>query len=247
MHRATILASLFLVPTVVNPAHAGRSRFGWLFDTETIPQRGVEVETWYLEEDGKGDPDVDESKVLWQPVIGVTDRLELAFPLELAFERETNAADTALERFGAELRWRLTDPDPVERGPFAPLLRLGAKRLIGERDLLRLEANVVLSLDAGPVHLAMDLGAVGEVDPIEGTALYEARPGAGASVRVIGELRLGAEFYGEIGLGDHPGVDWYSLGPNVAWTHGRFWLSGSFPIGLKNIDAAPRVNLAIAF
>ena len=247
MRRPPILPVLLCFLGLGSSAHAGRSRFGWLYDTETIPQRGVEVETWYLEEDGKGEPDVDESKVLWQPVVGITDRLELAFPLELTFEREMNMGGTALERFGAELRWRLTDPDPVERGAVAPLLRLGAKRVIAERDLLRVEADVVVSVDAGPVHVAADLGAVGEVDVAAGTAVYEARPGVGASVKVVGELRLGAEFYGELGLGDSTAVDWYSLGPNLAWTHGRFWLSGSVPLGLKNIDAAPRLNLAIAF
>jgi hypothetical protein len=247
MRRRESVGAVIVCLGIASVAHAGRTRFGWLYDTETIPERGVELETWYLEEDGKGEPDVDETAVLWMPVVGVTDRIELAFPFELKYEREEGAADTRLERLGAEVRWRLTDPDPVERGPFAPLLRLGVKRMIAERSVVRIEGDVVLSYEAGRVLFVIDVGGIAEVNEADGEAVYEVRPAAGLSVRATTELRFGAELYSEIGLEDHPGVDWYSVGPNIAWTHGRFWLAGSFPIGLKNIDAAPRLNFAIAF
>src|SRR5262249_30246347 len=112
-------------------AHAGRTRFSWLYDIETVPERGVELETWLVEEDGKGTPSVDATSIWWGPVVGVTDRVELAFPIEMAFTTPDNGF--SLDRIGAELRWRLTSPDPVESGPFSALVRLAVKRLVTDR------------------------------------------------------------------------------------------------------------------
>ncbi len=239
----TVLLCLSLSRT----ADAGRSRFGWLYDTDVVPERTVEVEGWVLEEDGKGkSPGEDETLVWWAPVVGVTDRVELALPIEIAHTEQGTQSQTALERVGAEVRWRLTNPDPVERGPFAALVRAAVKRLVTERNAVRFEENLVLSLELGRVYLATDLGLVEKVDS-KGHADPEGRPGVGVSIRIVDELRMGAELYAEVRLGNQQGVDWVTLGPNLAWTHGRFWLSASCPIGLSNITAAPRLNWAVAF
>ena len=243
MRRLALLLLLILLPAI---ARAGRTRFGWLYDVEVVPLRTAEIETWVFEENGKGDPDVDETVVWWAPVFGMTDRLEIALPIELVYERSEGMGGTELARFGAEARWRLTDPDPVESGPFAPLLRLGVKRLVTQRDTSRFEPGVVLGLDIGRVHAVADLGGVVKLRD-DGETELEARPGAGVTVRVVGELWLGAEFYSEIGLGDSDAVDWYTVGPCLSFTRGRLWISASFPIGLKNIDSAPRLNWALAF
>src|SRR5205823_10500901 len=105
------------------PAHAGRSRYGWLYDTETNGERNVEIESWISEENGKGTPPSEETLWWFGPVIGLTDRIDLALPIEIAFGTEGMTSGTNLQRFGAEVRWRLTNPDPVERGPVAVLLR----------------------------------------------------------------------------------------------------------------------------
>ncbi len=237
---------------LASSAHAGRTRFGWLYDTEVVPERSVEIETWVFEEDGKGDPDVDETNLWWAPVVGVTDRLELAFPVEITYEAEEDGAGnrvaaTKFSRFGGEARWRLVTPDPVEAPAVVPLLRLAVKRVVTERDIMRLEGGLVVSYDLGPAHFAVDLGWLGLVR-FEGDGFdFEARPGVGASIRVTEDLRIGGEFYAEIGIDEDDTVDWLSLGPNLSWTHGRYWLSASFPIGLSNIDAAPRLNWAVAF
>ena len=241
---ALLILGVLLWPGV---AAAGRTRFGWLYDTETVPERGVELETWMLEEDHKGNPPVDETSLWLAPVVGVTDRVELAFPIELSFTSGgMEAASTNIDRLGAEIRWRLTSPDPVESGPFSALVRLAAKRLVTDRGAVRFEPGVVLGYDIGRAHLLADLEGIVEI-PDAGSVRSEFRPGAGASIQVVGELRAGAEFYSEIALGDTPSVTWAALGPVLSWTHGRFWLAASFPIGLDNITAAPRVNWAVAF
>ena len=36
-------------------------------------------------------------------------------------------------------------------------------------------------------------------------------------------------------------------GPNVAWSHGRTWISAAYGIGLYHIRDAPKLNWGIAF
>src|SRR5918996_52425 len=97
-------------------ARAGRSGFAWFFDSEVVPERGVELETWVIDENSLGDDDRDTTRVQWQPAVGVTDRLELALPVELDFiELDDPMVGGApqLPKYGAEVRWRLVAQDPV--------------------------------------------------------------------------------------------------------------------------------------
>lgn len=251
MPRARIVVAglLTVLSLVGGTAHAGRTRFGWLSDTETIPQRGVELQSWVHEMDGKGDSDAtktDQTLVWWAPIIGITDRLELALPVETAFTRTATTSSTQILRFGAEVRWRLVDPDPVEAGPFAALIRLAAKRPVTARDVARFEGEVVFSYDAGPAHFVVDGGGVVELNTDTNGTSVLVRPGAGVSIEVTSELRLGAEFFSELQV-DGVGTSWAGVGPNVSYTHGRSWVSGSFLVGIEHIDIAPRVIWAIAF
>ena len=245
----TLVLAVVIVGLVGGTANAGRTRFGWLSDTETIPQRGVELQSWVHEMDGKGDSDAtatDQTLVWWAPIIGITDRLELALPVETAFTRTATTSSTQILRFGAELRWRLVDADPVEAGPFAALIRVAAKRPVTARDVARFEGELVFSYDAGPVHLVVDGGSIFDINTDTNGTSVLIRPGAGASIEVTNELRVGAEVFSELQV-DGPGTSWVGAGPNVSYTHGRSWVSGSFLIGIEHIDLAPRVIWAIAF
>jgi len=62
----------------------------------------------------------------------------------------------------------------------------------------------------------------------------------------VGDLRVGAEVYSELSL-DSKKESWVVVGPNAAWTQGRFWLSASFGIGVYQIETAPRVQWGIMF
>ena len=241
MRQSTFLLLVLLSPA---SARAGRTHFGWLYDTTTLPERTVELESWFLEESGKGDDRLDEALLWWGPVLGLTDELELAVPVEVGWrEVPFDSPETEIERFGAEMRWRLVPSDPVEAGALVPLVRFGVKRVIPRRGIYQTEADAVLSYDLGRVHLALDVGAIARI----GEGVYaELRPGGGASIRVFGELRLGAEADAEIGLRQESST-WVTVGPNLSWALGRFWIAASAPIGLRGIDLAPRVNMAIAF
>lgn len=242
MRRFARLA-MFAVVMAATSASAARMRFGWLYDTETLPQRGVELETWIQEENVPGEQT---TLFWWAPLVGITDRIELAVPLAMEMAVTPTETTFGINRFGVELRVKLTNPDPVEGGPFHVLVRAAAFRLPAERSTARLELGVVMSLDLGRVRIALDSEGnvrVGNDEPFQA----ELEPAAGVSVRVFDELRLGVEAASSLELlGDSPGR-WVAVGPDLAWTYGRFWVSGAFLIGITGVYTAPRINFGIRF
>jgi len=247
--RCAALAATALLALAGGDARAGRSGFAWFFDTEVVPERGVELETWIIDENGLGDQDIDITRIVWQPTVGVTERLELALPIDLAYVELDDpmvGGDTQLGSYGAELRWRLASPDPVEAGPVVALIRLGARRLVTDRERVRGEGDLVVSAALNSCwRVVGDVGAIEEVGTGEDRFLL--RPGAGVNALVTGELRIGVEAFASFRFDQNRGTEWLVAGPNLAWTHGRFWLAATFGIGIFGIDTAPRINWAVAF
>jgi hypothetical protein len=239
------LAFLLVACLCPRPAAAGRSFYGWLYGTEVMPERGVELQTWILETNGKYVEGRKESSIWWGPQIGLTDQLELSLPIELEWvSGDMTAPSFTFRRFGIEARYRLVSSDPVDAPPLVPLIRAAVKRDVTVRDEVRVEADAVVSYEVGAVHALVDLGLVGDLFAHE--RQWEVRPGGGVSVAVAGDLRVGAEAYAELKL-DSASESWAAVGPNVAWTHGRFWLSAAFGIGVYHVSTAPRVMWGIAF
>ena len=246
MTRTAALAVLALL-VAEGAAHAGRSHFGWLYDTETVPERGVELEQWVSDQHRQGPTHAAETAVWWGPVIGITDQLELAVPIEWAWTKsDVQPPRTFLARYGAELRWRLVSADPVDAPAWVPYVRVAIKKPVTETEAAEVEGDAVVSYTCGRVHAVANLGLYGDVHP--GDDVWATRSGAGVSIEVTDELRLGAEAYGELGFaGASSDDDWATVGPNLSWTHGRFWLSASFGVGVYQIQSAPRIKWAVAF
>jgi hypothetical protein len=234
-------------------AHAGRTFYGWLYGTEVMPERGVELQSWITEENKEGSV---EDSWLVSPQVGITDQLEIGFPVEFLWERTEPAMAgdppkviDRFNRFGVEARYRFVTQDAVDAPALVPLVRVGVERLISERSGVRPSADVVVSYETGIVHVLVDLGFYAELG-VTGDDHYELRPGAGISFLAVeqADLRFGAEVYSEFKLHDSD-ESWYIAGPNLAWTHGRFWLSGAFGVGLvqDRIKTAPRIQWGIAF
>lgn len=241
----TALAALLVACLLPHTAEAGRDFYGRLYGTEVMPERGVELQTWIAEENDKYGSHEKESSIWWGPLVGITDQLELALPVELEWAAADMAQTTfTFKRFGIEARYRLVSQDPVDAPALAPLVRVAVKRDVTQRDDVRVEADIVTSYETGAVNALVDIGFIGDLQPNQKHT--EIRPGGGISVRVDGDLRLGAEVYSELSLDTH-GESWAVVGPNMAWTHGRFWLSGSFGIGVYHVGLAPRVMWGIAF
>ena len=237
MRRFVVVAATLL--GFVAHAHAGRTHFGWLYGSEVIPERGVEIENWILEENKKGDAKADETSFWWGPVVALTQHLEFAISAEAADEDD----GAHFKRWGAEARYRPQSPDPIDAGPFTTLFRLGAKRLIQDRAGIRGEADIVASYAAGRAIVSVDLGGVVQHTPMEDE--IEFRPGAGVSIRVVDDFRLGVETYAEL-IAKGGGTSWLVVGPTASLTHGRFWGAATYGIGLFGIRDAPRLTFGVA-
>jgi len=221
------------------PAHAGRASSGWLLATETTPAGALEIGTAIYEHDDLGPFHERSIALLWMPAVGLTDNLELAVPVELV---SRTADDTspgfALARYGAELRYRL----PPRSSALRPVARLALWRDALILTQVRSEVELAASYDHGPLQIEVDTGLV--VDVNIGRRHTELRPGVGANVRITDELRLGAELHAELAL-DSTTTSWAVIGPDVAWTRGRFWVAGAIGFGVHQITAAPRLNVGM--
>jgi len=231
------------------PADAGRSFFGWLQGTEVMPERSVELQN-VIAEENRIEEEGNRSESLWvaSPFVGVTDQLELNFPLDIVWGRTPGmAGTTAFAAYGVEARYRLVTMDPEEAPPFAPQIRATVKRNVLARDVLHPELAFVATYEVGSVVVAADLGVAAELTRAEDrNNHFEARTGVGVSVLAVGDLRFGAELFAQLSL-DDDGSSWAVAGPNVSWTHGRFWVSATYGIGVYQIKDAPRMQWGIAF
>jgi hypothetical protein len=239
-------ARLVLLGLLISPgtATAGRTHFAWSYGTDIVPERGTEVETWILEENGEGDAKESETAFWWGPVMALTPHLEMAISIEAEF-KDDKMSDPGprFTKWGGEFRYRFQSPDPVDAGPIATKVRAGAKRLIEERAGVQLEGDLINSYRAGRVFALVDLGVVFERIP--GSNVTEFRPSGGISIRATKELRFGVEGYGElIVAGDDK--SWYAVGPTVSITSGRFWGAATYGIGVLGIRDAPRVTFGLA-
>lgn len=229
-------------------ARAGRTFYGWLYGTEVMPERGVEITNIIDEENGRGGAaDIDWTTWGFSAEVGVTDQLTIVFPMDFVWSDSAMTEPSfTFSQFGIEARYRFVSSDPVEAPPFAPLLRVGVMRSVLARDALIAEADLVASTttESGSVHALVDIGYVGRF--LGGTTRHELRPGAGVSFKVVGDFRLGAEVHASIDV-DNADNRYVVVGPNAAWTQGRMWVSGTFGIGVYQIDTAPRVVWGILF
>lgn len=212
-----------------------------------MPERGAELQTWVDEENGLGPGDAHSTSWGFTALVGVTDQLELSLPVEFQWsDSDADAESFTFSEYGIEARYRFVSSDPVDAPPFAPLVRIAVMRDVTARDVLVLEADFVASTTtpSGSVHALIDLGVSAGL--AKRAQEIELRPGAGVSFKAVGDLRVGAEVFAEINV-DSSAESWAAAGPNLAWSHGRFWLSAAFGIGLYHIETAPRVQWGIAF
>lgn len=238
----TCVAGVAALAAAPRSARAGRTEFGWLYGTEVLPERGIELQTWLSEENRVDDTPAKETQWWLGPAIGLTDQLELVLPVQLQRELDTAMPDNGLWSYGAELRYRFVTSDPMDRPAFAPLVRVAVNRMVGMRGTTDLQADLVGSYEAGRVLALVDLG--GEAQLSSSGHQLALLPGAGVSVRFRAGLRAGIEAHAELADGE---TSWLVIGPDLAWTFGRFWLSAAYGIGVLHGGDAPKVQWGIAF
>ena len=244
-----VVCAVIALPSV---AFAGRSFYGWLYGTDVLPERGVELGTWVQEENGQSNnPGPANETRWWQAVeVGITDQLEVVFPLEIAWDQGINGNSqtqfTSFDRFGIDARYRFVTSDPVHAPALVPLLRVSVMQDILHHGGVFMEADAVAAYTVGRFQAAVDLGIFSEAGLGSANDIFEFHPSAGVSVEVVEQLRLGAEVHAELAY-EPSSNTWVAVGPNLAWTHGRFWISGMYGIGVDNIHNAPRVQWGVAF
>lgn len=230
-----------LLLLAASPAYAGRTLYGWLPQTDTLPDGSFELGTSVYEHDNLGPNHERGTFLAWIPAIALRPCLELAIPIELA---TITADDTApfggISRYGAELRYRFLP----RSSPLHAVARAGLSRNVEIQSQVRIEAGAAASYDFDRVQVAATVAGILDVN--FGHLHDEIRSGLGASVSVVDELRLGAELYVQHSR-DVTVPSWAVIGPDLAWSRGRFWLSAAFGIGIENITAAPRLNLGAAW
>ncbi|MBI5610463.1 MAG: hypothetical protein HY902_16415 [Deltaproteobacteria bacterium] len=212
-------------------AQAGRRPHTWVWDAEVLPERGVEVESWVTDRIYKKGADITE--VWLAPIVGLTDRLELAMPLQWSHAQAGNRV--GIDWYGAELRWRLRSPDPIESGGWSPLLRAAVRKSLASRDALVGELTLVGSWDATEkLRLTANVGALADAAGRKVQLQYA----AGISYVVMPDLRLGVEVF-SVDFAKAPATakGGTLVGPSLGWTHGRLWTTAGYVLGITEFAA----------
>jgi hypothetical protein len=228
------MRSALALVLVARTAAAGPTQAGWLPATETIQNDAIAVEGSVYERDDLQPMHERTTALVIAPVLGVSDRTEIALPFELA---ESSALDmepgTRLSRFGIELRKRFAP----RKATWTPLLRVGAFRDTLIRTELRLDVDLAVTYRRDRIAIEAAAGLASEINL--GAPHEVGRFGVGASYQ-LRRVRAGVEFYAE--LSDGAGSSWAAAGPTLAVIRKRFWVTGALGLGIANIHASPRIN-----
>lgn len=218
-------------------AHAGRRPFTWVYDTEVLPERGVELETWITQFNQRTPKD----SAVWllMPVLGLTDRVELALPMNVLWQQAGGA--TKWTDYGAEMRIRFASPDKEEAGKIVPYLRFGVYQPLKATAPMRAEIDAVVSADVhSRVHLSVDVGAAFDRKGDEQAVVW----GAAAAFAATDNLKLSIEHFGTKIVQTAAAAHGLAMaGPVIAYTHGRMWITFGGLYGLTDESAKQMTRL----
>jgi hypothetical protein len=215
-------------------ASAGQRPFIYAYDTNIVSTGNIELEQWmWIEGPPRGQNNPAGYWVWWGPVVGATQHLEVAVPLQVNSANGT----TWLSSFDADLRFRLFPQD--DRDGFQALLRAAWHQQIannehynGQSGSSRLDFNVSASYgSASELHAVFELGAQIPVTNLQPNNEYTWTYDVGIAYPVVPSLpalQVAAELYGQVFFDSSPpqtgGTQptlW--LGPSVSWSGTRYW------------------------
>lgn len=226
-------AAAFAVPTAAIAAPGlGAEVYG-----ATVEKGEVEIEGRYGALDGG--PDDGEDVLKLEAGYGVTDKLRLAVVGE--FEKEAGENRRA-EAISLEAIYELGKLGPVD-------VALYGEYEVGLHGGDKVETKLLLQHKPGPFDLRLNL--IAEKD-LEGGAPVELGYAASADVETFGEIRLGAQAYGELGtfknfaprtehfLGPVAKCEIEGLGPELGIEAGYL-----FPLGSAKDDTDGQLKLKL--
>lgn len=234
-------------------ASAGRRPFLFAYDSEIVPEGDVEVEQWVWAETKPANSNRAALYwIWWAPVIGLTNHLEMALPFQVVASQGT----TSLQNLFADFNYRFFSRE--QDGGFQPLARVSIRQAVSRQARpSSIEFNLVGTYGrANALHLTANVGLDVALPwpenlprPIIGSYAL------GVAYPILGnELRLSAEFRGEVGISDTSptALPRHSVGGALAWSRGRIWITAGSLFGLTGLSSAtprftPRLLWAIAF
>jgi hypothetical protein len=241
--KGLLLGVVLLLPL---QASAGRRPFTWAYDTELVPEGGLELEQWlWARSRSPAFPSRSTRYwIWWGAVFGLTDHLELNLPFQIVSWAGPDGQETQLESFEADLRYRLQDLG--EGDPLQTVFRLAYHQPTGSPEPPRVDANVINSYDfEDGVHLVLDVGARVGLQPFTlrgGDPSFMLTYDLGVSYPVSQELTVAVENFAEIPVSNLAGDTHQFIGPSIEWTRGRTWVTFGVLVGLTPIfDQTPHV------
>jgi hypothetical protein len=233
------MRTLVIIALATTPAYAGHTDFGWFEGTDVLDEKAVELQTRLTERNDLGETRLRDTTLSLGAQVGITNHLELTLPIEMTASSSVGIEeDFRMRRYGAELRYQFTD------AALTPLAKLSVTRDVVRRDAVRAEVDAAISYTLGGFYIGASLGVVGDAN--RGGLQVIVRPALATSIAVTDEIRTGAEIHAELET-ESGATSWIIAGPSASWTHGRFWLSATYGIGLDNIRSAPRLVWSVAF
>jgi len=250
--------SLFRLATFVTTAaaltltaSAYERRFGYSYETNTMPKGGLEIENWgtWKHTGVPGESHLNTFQFRHELEYGITDRLQLGVYL---FDWQYNGRDeehhhARWEHSGAELIYQLSNPNTSWLGSAVYL-----ETLVGENSF-ELEGKLLLQKNLGKdfravANLILEAEWEGEefsrYDEAEGEFAYT----LGVSYDLNKHFSVGAEFLHEL-----PMPEWQTnrdpwhmfVGPNASLRFGKFFATATALFQVTNHEGEPDVQVRL--
>jgi hypothetical protein len=242
-----ILAScLGSILAIAATAEAGSRRFTYSYETTTMAQGAMELESWVTwKTNQSSDPDFERFDIRHEFEYGVTDRLQLAFYFaDWRYEENADEAGEAKFRDVAiEAIYNLTDPNTT---PFGSALYGEIK---GSDDFIELEAKLLLQKNIGQWIFVYNIGGEIEWENEYTEDKAELMQSAGVSYQINPSWSVGAEVLHEIEVPDvdEIGDSAVYLGPNIGWRNERFSVAMTGLWQLTSLSGEPDFQLRTIF
>ena len=253
MRWAGLVSSIALGAFAFAPAsgHAGGRPYAFTQGTETLPETGLEIETWL----GADRPRASTTGPTWDwwigPTLGLTDQLEVSlFTIFVQPANGPNGGSLSLSSSRLYVSYLLAPrgewfADVRVRGEFD--LPVG-KNKDDPRPLPFLALlptvwlSVLASTELGPVNVTVNLGTYMELE--RSTLSPAAHYSVAAAVDVLEGLKLGVETFGE-GKIDQTRPFQFFAGPVLGYGHGRLWLATTLGFGLSDRSSQQRGRMVV--
>lgn len=245
MNNTRLLTASFLVLSAtlfaITSLRADPRRYVYTYGSSTMPAGDWELEQWltWKHYDSK-----DRIDFRHEFEFGITDRLQAALYIaDWRWEkRDGTSSRTTYQDTAIELQYSLTDP--VE--DFLGSALYGEVKLGDEKFVL--ESKLILEKAFGPFWLGYNFTLEAEwegSDYSEDVGVIE--NSLGLSYQVSPSLLVGAEMLHEVAFDDWEdrGSNVISIGPNISWRRGDFWITAAALFQASDLDDEPRNQLRV--